>query len=491
MGVPEDKKSLDCLLISPYFHQDSESIMKGIASNFTPLGLAFLAAYVRQKGYSVRILDCNIHCPSLKEVRIFFEKTFVPEFKNIRIIGLTVITPTVKKAYKIAEICKEFYPDSIIVFGGTHATFLADEVIDNKVVDIVVAGEGEITLEEILAGKDLEKIKGIVFRKRINNRDEIIRTPPRERIVDLDSLPMPAYDLLPVLKYKPAKGSYKRLPAVEIITSRGCPGRCTFCNRTLGNGLTFHSIERIFEEIQWLIKNYKTQQLFICDDTFTVNRDNVVKFCDMLIKNKIDISWVCSARVDLVDFEMLKKMQKAGCNQIVYGVESSEETVLKNINKKISPGEVINAVKLTKKAGLECRLSFMLGSPGDSAEIIRENIKFLNKVNPDILLVNITTPFPGTDMFNWAKEKDLILTYDWDEYTQSKPIMRIKGLTSKQIIGFYKLMYRSFYLRPAYILKRVFNIRSFNDFKRNLEGLNALFSFFYENRLLALRQGTK
>lgn len=478
MGIPEDKKSLDCLLIAPYFHQDSESIMKEVAANFPPLGLAFIAGYVRQKGYLVKILDCNIYSPSLEEVRSFFEKTFVPEFKNIRIIGLTVITPTVKKAYKIAEICKEFYPDSIIVFGGAHATFLADEVINNRVIDIVVVGEGEITFEEILAGKDLEKIKGIVFRKCINNRDEIIRTPLRKRIIDLDSLPMPAYDLLPILEYKPAKGVYKRLPAVGMITSRGCPGRCTFCNRTLGNELTFQSAERILEEIQWLIKNYKIQQLFIYDDTFTVNRNNVVKFCDMLIKNKIDISWVCNARVDLVDFEMLKTMQKAGCSQISYGVESVDKVVLENINKQIGLSQVINAVKWTKRTGIECRLSFIVGSPGDSAEVIKKNIKFLNKVKPDMLQVNITTPFPGTDMFNLAKERDLILTYDWNKYTQSKPVMRIESLTSKQIIDFYKLMYKSFYLNPSYILKRLLKIRTFNDFKINLKGLNALLSFF-------------
>ncbi len=487
MGIPEDKKSLDCLLISPYFHQDSGSMMKDVASNFPPLGLAFLAAYVRQKGYSVKILDCNIYSPSLEEVRSSLKKTFVPEFKNIRVIGLTVITPTVKKAYKIAETCKEFYPDAIIVFGGAHATFLAEEVINNKVVDIAVVGEGEITFEEILAGKDLEKIKGIVFRKRINNRDDIIRTPFRERIIDLDSLPLPAYDLLPILEYKPAKGAYKRLPAVGMITSRGCPGRCTFCNRTLGNEITFQSAQRILEEIQWLIKNYKIKQLFIYDDTFTVNRNNVVKFCDMLIRNKIGISWVCNARVDFIDFEMLKTMQKAGCSQISYGVESADEVVLENINKHISLSQISNAVKWTKRAGIECRLSFIVGSPGDSVEVIRKNIKFLNKVKPDMLQVNITTPFPGTAMFNWAKERDLILTYDWNEYTQSKPVMRIENLTPKQIIGFYKLMYKSFYLNPSYIAKRLLKIRSFNDVKINLNGLNALLSFFIKG--CAYRRG--
>lgn len=471
---------LDCLLISPpIFYKDNKSIWKEVNSNFPPPGLAYIAAYVRNKGHSVKVIDCNIDSPAVESFGPFFEKEFVKKFSSIRVIGITAMTCTIKKAYKIAQICKEHYPHSTIVFGGVHATFVTDEVINNKFVDVVVIGEGEITMEEIVAGKNPAEIKGVVLKKFFGkNRYEVRANPPRERITDLDSLPMPAYDLFPVLKYKPAKGSYKRLPAMNMMTSRGCPGRCTFCSKTLGNQMVFKSAEKIFKEIQYLIDSYGIKEILFYDDTFTIYKDNVIKFCDLIIENGVDISWTCFARVDYIDFEMLKKMKKAGCHQIMYGVENIDKTVLKNINKNINLEQAINAVKLTKKASMECRLAFMVGSPGDNEEIIRKNIKFVNKLNPDLLIVNITTPFPGTAMFLWAKEKNLILTYDWDDYNLAKPVMKLENLTAGQIENLYRLMYRSFYLRPAFIFKKLLGIRTINDIKILFGGLTALLSFF-------------
>ena len=471
---------LDCLLISPpIFYQDQKNIWKEVNSNFPPLGLASMAGCLIDKGCRVKIIDCNIYSPSVESFRHFFEKEFVQKFSSIKVIGITAMTCTIKKAYKIAEICKEYYPNAMMIFGGVHATFVTNEVINNKSVDAVVVGEGEKTLEEIVAGNDLEKIKGVVFKKFIG-KDEyrIITNEPRERIADLDSLPMPAYDLLPILKYKPAKGSYKRLPAMSMMTSRGCPGRCTFCSKTLGNKLVFRSAEKIFEEIKYLIQNYKIKQILFYDDTFTVYRNNVIKLCDLIIENKVDVSWTCFARVDFIDLEMLKKMKKAGCHQIMYGVENIDETVLKNIDKNINLNQVINAVKWTKEAGVECRLAFMVGSPGDNEKITKKNIEFVNKLNPDLLIVNITTPFPGTNMFNWAKERNLILTYDWDDYTLAKPVMKLENLSAGQIQNLYGLMYKSFYFRPSFILKKLLGIRTIDDIKIVFGGLTALLSFF-------------
>lgn len=470
---------LDCLLISPpIFYEDKENIWKEINSDFPPPGLAYLAGYVRTKRHSVKVIDCNIEAPTVDSFRLFFKKEYVQNFSSIKVIGLTAMTCNIKKAYRIAQICKEYYPAATIVFGGVHTTFVTDEVINNKLVDIAVIGEGEITLAEILDGKELNQIRGIVFKKSISDSQyQVVVNPPRERIDNLDSLPMPAYDLFPVLKYKPAKGSYKRLPAMNMMTSRGCPGRCTFCSKTLGNQMVFKSAGKIFGEIQYLINNYGIKEILFYDDTFTVYKNNVIKLCQLIIENKVDISWTCFARVDYIDFEMLKKMKKAGCHQIMYGVENIDQTVLKNINKKINYDQVINAVKWTKKAGITCRVALMVGSPGDTKEIIEKNIEFVNKLNPDLLIANITTPFPGTAMFEWAKERNLILTYDWDDYTMAKPVMRLENLTAEQIKSLYKLMYRSFYFRPSFILKRLLKIRGLDDIKIALGGFTALLSF--------------
>jgi len=467
------KNELDGLLISPPDLYKKGNMWNEVHSNFPPLGLASIASYAILKGHKIELLDCDIECPSVESFSEYIKK-IIKKYKKIRVIGITAVTFNIKKAYKIAELCRKYYPKSKIVFGGVHATFMPDEVISKDFVDAVVFGEGELTFEEILSNNSLKKIDGIIFKKG----NKIIKNNERKRIMNLDSMPMPAYNLLPIEKYKPAKGTYKRLPAMSMMTSRGCPGRCTFCSKTLGNMMVFKSAEKIFEEINYLIKNYKIKEILFYDDTFTVYKANVLKLCDMIIKNKTDITWTCFARVDFIDEEMLKRMKTAGCHQIMYGVESTNGAVLKNINKKIQIKQVIKAVEWTKKAEIECRVAFMVGNPGDTKEIIKENINFVNKIDPDLLVVNITTPFPGTAMFDWAKNKDLLLTYDWDEYDLSKPVMKLENMSAEEIVKLYKMMYRGFYLRPLFIIKKILSIRSFGDFVNLFEGFKSVLSFF-------------
>ncbi len=471
-------KKLDSLLISPpIFYEAEGNIWSEVNSDFPALGLASIAAVVREKGFSVKIIDCNILAPSVELFEPYFEKMCAKKYDEIRVIGITSMTCTIKKAYKIVQICKKYFPRAKIVFGGVHATFVTSEVIGKKYVNIVVYGEGELTFTEILQGKKLSTIKGIVYKKKIKGKQKVIMNPPRERITNLDALPMPAYDLFPVLKYRPAKGTYKRLPAMSMMTSRGCPGKCTFCSKALGNRLVFKSAKTIFKEIKYLIKKYGIKQILFYDDTFTVHRKNVIALCDLLIKNKIDISWTCFARVDFVDFNLLKLMKKAGCHQIMYGVENIDKRVLKNINKKTNVVQVVKAVEWTKKAKIDCRLAFMVGNPGDTKRIIEKNVAFVNRINPDLLIINITTPFPGTAMFAWAKKKDLILTYDWDDYDLAKPVMRLENLSAEQIRELYTIMYRRFYLRPSYMLEKLLSIRSFADLQILWEGFLAFLSF--------------
>lgn len=474
----KEKEKLDCLLISaPIFYKDDGNIWKEINSNFPPMGLTSIAGFVRAEGFSTKIIDCNIHAPAVDLFRKYFEEEYVKKYFDIRVIGFTVMTCMIKKAYAIAKICKEYYPNAKIVFGGVHTTFCTEEVLEQEIVDIAILGEGEHTMKEILEGKKLRSIDGIAYRDVSGNRG-VVKNKPRARILNLDELPMPAYDLLPILEYRPAKGSYKKLPAMAMMTSRGCPGRCTFCSKALGNQMVFKSAKTIFKEIKYLVDNYGIRQLLFYDDTFTVFKKNVHDLCDMLIKNKMNLSWTCFARVDFIDLDLLKKMKKAGCHQVMYGVENIDATVLKNINKQINKEQVEKAVAWTKKAKIECRLAFMVGNPGDNVEIAKKNLEFVKKLEPDLLVVNITTPFPGTEMFDWAKERDLILSYDWDDYTLAKPVMKLEELSVEEIQDLYKVMYRGFYFRPKFMIKKLFSIRSISDLEVMFSGFKALLSFF-------------
>ena len=470
-------KTIDCLLISPPISYDDDgNIWKQINSNFPPLGLASMASVARNAGYTVRIVDCTIAAPAVSLFETFCQKNLLPTYERIRYIGITSFTFNIKKALALACLCKQYYPQATILLGGCHATALPYEVIAHPAVDMVVVGEGEYTLLDLLADKDPATINGVVYK---NTLGAVERTPARERIPNLDLLPMPAYDLLPIEHYRPAKGSYKRLPAMSMMTSRGCPGECTFCFKTLGKRLVFKSAQKIIDEIEFLIDRYGIKQILFYDDTFTVYKKNVLALCDRISEKKLDISWTCFARVDYVDKPMLHHMAAAGCHQIMYGIENVNETVLHNIKKKINREQMFNAVRWTKQAGIECRVALMVGNPGDTKEIVEENLSFIKKVSPDYLIVNIATPLPGTEMFAWADEHRLILSYDWDNYTLAKPLMRLENLSAEEIKILYKYLYYGFYLRPAYIFGRFVRIRSWYDIQRLWDGFCALFSFLF------------
>jgi radical SAM superfamily enzyme YgiQ (UPF0313 family) len=465
-------KTLDAILINPCLFKKGRNIWKGIDSCFPSLGLASIAAYVRQKGFRVKIIDA----PALRISVESFENYLRDNYSNEqpRYVSFTAVTPSIRNAYAMAKIVKKIYPQTKIVFGGVHATVLSKEVIGQDEVDIVVRGEGEITFYEILSNRELSGIDGIVYQKD----SQIIFNKERERIKNLDDLPWPAYNLLPMDKYYPAKGSYQRLPAMSMLTGRGCPGQCTFCNKTLGKLMIFRSAQSLIEEIKMLIKDYGIKQIMFYDDTFTVYKENVRKFCHLLLEQNIDISWCCFSRVDYVDLDLLKLMKKAGCHQIMYGIESGDQNVLDSINKNITLNLAREVVKLTKLAKIDVRGAFMVGNPIETRETVLRTLDFALELDPDVAIFNITTPYPGTQMFEEAERKGMILTYNWDDYDLSNPVMKLENLSQKEISDLYRYCFKKFYLRPKYILMRLKRLLSRpSEIGLAFNSLKAVFSF--------------
>ena len=340
----------------------------------------------------------------------------------------------------------------------------------------MVTGEGEHSFLELLFGKNPETIQGLGFKKN----GKIIVNPTRETISDIDVFPFLPYDLLLMDKYYPALGSYQRTPSFGMITSRGCPGRCTYCKGSLlGERIRFKSAEKIFKEIVFLQDNYGIRDITFYDDTFTSNKQRVRDFCNLILKNKLDLTWCCFSRVDTVDFDLLKEMKKAGCYQVLYGVESADPQILANIKKRITLEKVEETVANTKKAGIEVRLSFMFGNPGETEETIKKTIQYAISLDPDLVSFNITTPYPGTEMFKWAKENNYLIHEDWSKYNFAKPVMNLPTITSEKVLEYYKKAHRQFYFRPTYILKRLMKIRSVEDFKRNFKPLLGLLKFSF------------
>ncbi|MBW6451234.1 MAG: B12-binding domain-containing radical SAM protein [DPANN group archaeon] len=453
------------LLINPEWVRKDKNIWKYVASCMPPLGLAYIASSLEKDKHTVKIIDAAASKLSIKDIENKL-KRFKPGM-----VGITATTSIVDKALYVAEISKKVLPKAKVIIGGVHATIEQEGLLANKNVDVVVRGEGEITMSELANKTPLNKINGISYRKG----KTVIHNDNRELVKDLDSLPFPAYHLLPIDKYHPPLGNYKRLPAISIIATRGCPGKCTFCFRGIfGKRIRFRSPRNLVDEIKMLQKKYGIREISFYDDTFTVFKSKVKEFCTLLLSENVDITWSCMSRIDYLDLEVLSLMKKAGCHQICVGVESGDEKILANINKEISLDNVQIAIKLIQKVGIDARATFMFGNPGETVASMKKTIDFAIKLNPDVALFNITTPYPGTDMFYWAKKNGYLKTENWEDYDQSHPVMELPTVSSDEVEHYYKIAFRKFYFRPKYLLKRVMKLRSLDEIKMNLKSFRVI-----------------
>lgn len=463
---------MNVLLISPRQHFKQGNIWKSVMGCIPPLGIAQLAAYLLEKNIAVKIIDANAE--SLDEqglaarVRVTISESGLPDFT-----GVTATTNTYVQAVEAAKTVKSIIGQSPLVVGGVHATILPEDFLKHDFVDYCVRGEGEIPFFELVSGMDKTCIKSLSYK----SGGKMIHNALGPVLDDLNALPMPAYGLLPMGSYRPSLGGYKKLPAIGMVTSRGCPGKCTFCyGQYFGKKVRFRSAEKIVEEIVYLQKTYNIREISFYDDTFSAARANLKKFCELMINLKTGVTWSCFSRTDFVNAEILKLMKKAGCHQICYGVESGDEEILKNIRKEVSLDTAKEAIRLTKAAGIEARATFMLGNPGETVETLKKTYRFALHIDPDIALFNITTPFPGTAMFEWAASNSYIKTFNWADYDLSKTVMEIPGLKPAEIEYYYKKFNKEFYLRPSYLVKRLFKLTSFDKLRTSLTALRAVIS---------------
>jgi anaerobic magnesium-protoporphyrin IX monomethyl ester cyclase len=320
-------------------------------------------------------------------------------------------------------------------------------------------------------GKAIETIGGLSYKKD----GKQIHNPPTGRIADLDSLPMPAYHLLRMNAYHPPEGLYRRLPAINIITARGCPNLCTYCatHTIWGGKLKFRSVDNIIDEIRYLVDRFGIKEISISDDTFTLSKSRIIEFCEKIMIHGIDLTWTCNSRVENIDEEALRWMKKAGCHHICYGVESADPQILKNINKNIMLDKAKAVIQITKKVGITCRASFMFGNPGETRETMRKTLDFVINANPDFAVFNVTTPYPGTPMYAWAKKNGYLMDEDWDTFHGSKAHIRLPTIAPEEIEQFQQYAFKKFYVRPRYLLGRIIKIRM-HDIKLYARAIKSL-----------------
>lgn len=438
------------LLISPNFQYFPGLFGNLVNYKQSPLGLMYIASFIRESyPIMVRIFDASTLNVGEKEV-LKYINVFKPD-----IIGITATTLTVQFVRTIAFQAKHLLPDVFIVFGGPHVTALPFENLD--VADVCVIGEGEQTFAEVinnfLKGLSLDKIRGIVFKEK----SAYYKTEERELIQDLDELPFPARDLLPkhtfchIFPYRLENPYYD-----TIITSRGCSFNCTFCLNELmwKRKVRYRSLDNVFEEIEELIKKYSTSLLFIHDDNFTENSDRLIEFCKIKQKYFPKLKWICHSRADSLSLDLLKEMESAGCVEIQIGVESGDDRILNNCNKRIKITTIYNAFKLFKKTKINTWATFIIGNEGETKDSIEKTIKFAKNINPTYCSFLFLSPLPGTRCFNNFKKRDYIKTYDWFKYSwHGEPVFETESLSKGLLMGLRKKAYRRFYLRPKILFR--------------------------------------
>lgn len=448
------------LINIPYYHADA---------TLAPLGLAYLAAVLEEKGANFLLVDANAAGMDDEAIVSLVEKA------GPALVGFSVMTSMVVSARRIAEKIRSLPAPPLVVFGGPHPTVRPEETLRTWGADLCVRGEGELTIAELSALRkqgpgEWGAIKGLSFI----NDGEVVHTQDRPLIENLDTVPYPAYHLLPMEKYTTLHTGKKLF--APLMTSRGCPGRCMFCSRCVfGRRVRYRSIPNILGEIRMLLDNFVVDEISVLDDAFISDRERIIELCRAIRSNGLEFAWRLGngARVDQVEEEVLSEMKAAGCYEVAFGVESGDDGVLRKIGKEITTDQVRRAFGAAQKVGLDTIGFFMLGHPFDTVETMEKTIDFAMELKPTFAQFCMSTPLPGTALWSWVERRGKSLI-DGDvtrlDFLGGTPHFETENFSREEATAMYRRAYRRFYLRPSYIWRNIRAIHSWNDILVRLKG---------------------
>ncbi len=444
--------------------------------NSAPLGILYIAAVLEERGDQVTVIDAAAE-------RLDIPAT-VARAEAIRpdVIGIGSNTVVFEGTRELATALKGALPGIPIVLGGYHVTLLPDEAMAHPDFDVGVLGEGEHAMAELcdaFAGRrSLDDVQGIVYRAP---GGRLVRTAPRPKFRRLDDLPFPARHLLPPDLYRPVPIDEHGMPKFSMITSRGCPHACAFCQKSR-SGYRSRSAEAVVDEIEHLVRDFGARDIAFVDSLFCANKRRVMAICDEIIRRGVRISWTCSSRVEVVDKEMLQRMKEAGCWRTRFGVESGSDRVLDFISKGITKEKIRNAITWADEVGLRPKAFFMVGHMPDTPETIQETIDFACSIPLHDITVQINTLLPKTPQMEiWEREGEKWgrqVQRTTDEKSFWEPTFVPWGMEPEDLIRFHRQFYRSFYFRPVVLARHLRAIRSVRDVTKYLQA-SALFSFLF------------
>jgi anaerobic magnesium-protoporphyrin IX monomethyl ester cyclase len=406
----------------------------------------YIAAVVRENGHWVKMVDLGVEPHALTQDLMKWADT----------IGISADSPSYPEALSIAALAKR--NGKTVVMGGYHVTFMDHEALDTGWVDFVVRGEGEQTflnLVNTLESKgDLAKVPGISYLQY----GIYFKNPDAQPPVDLDNLPFPARDLVPMKKYNSIMNGWN---FTNLITSRGCPYNCYFCSSSRFGGLKWRSrsAKSIVDEIEFLVHNFGYRAFSFMDDNFTLIPKRVFEFADELERRGLNyIRWWCFSRVDILvkNEEMIRRMAEVGAYMIFLGLESPNESILESYNKHIGNDQQQKAIELLKKYGIEIHASYIIGDVKETVEMAEKTINWAMKLKAKTSQFSILTPYPGTALFEDVRKENRFLHKRWDIYDGLHPVIKLDYIMPKELVTLLVKAYKKVYLNPKYLFQLIF-----------------------------------
>lgn len=432
-----------------------------------PTGIAYLASFVRKAGIDVKILDQYAECLSMDRIYDLIKK-FSPD-----LIGYSSTTPNYYAAIHMARQIRNNFPNILTVMGGIHPSIFPKEVLDDDAIDFVIRDEGEFSLLELCKelennSRNFERIDGLSFKDpqgQIHNG--------RAQNVNLDKLPFPAYDLLPMHLYSSPSYTKYASPVYQMIASRGCPFSCTYCiNAELNISAKYRrrDLNSVVDEIELLVNKYKARQIQFWDPIFPLGRQQALDFCKKIIDKDLHkkIVWTSTTRAEFITEEIVKAMVKSGCKAVGFGIESGVPELLHKVNKKLDLEKVRHTCRICKKHGLVVFAAFILGFPDETKEMTQQTIDFAKSLDIYYAQFSIMVPYPGTPLHRELEQKGEIRSTeekDFVRYNQSIGLTDVdliyvpKGRDASELKKMQKQAYRQFYLRPRMLLMHLPHLR--------------------------------
>lgn len=471
------KSNLDMLFIIPSLQNDFGVVQAAYRPEFN-LGIGYLVAYCIKQGFDVDFIDMGAEGYSISELCSFIKK------KKPAVIGITIVTLMMGISIKIAHAVKATNSKILIVVGGPHPTALPEQTLKEAPFDVVIRGEGEMTctklLERYLNGNSFHGLHGITFK----DGEKILSERASGFVEELDELPFAYRKPQTIHLYKnQVYFDDPRATSYNLIATRGCPYRCTFCGQSVifDQKVRRRSAKNVFAEIEMAYKKFNIRYFFFEDSTFVFSRRLVEDICSLIMNSSMKIKWGCMGRLDLVDEDFYSLMREAGCVFLHFGVESGNNKVLRSIRKNFTVEKVRKAVDIVREIGIPFNTSFILGFPEDTRETIRETIDFAKELNSDYVSFSLATPYPGSELYDNVTANGWKLD-NWTDYEQSRynvPVYVPDGLSKEDLAGLLRIAYREFYLRFRYILN---HFKKINNLKQCVSHIKIGLSIAFRKR---------